>query len=235
MAIGWIKLHRQIFENKFWFAEKFTKAQAWVDLLLLANHTPQTIFIRGVEIQLKTGQLCYSKKTLASRWKWNYATVTNFLDSLHASKMVTTKTNNVSTVISINLYQRYQASNEQSNYQSNEQNETKVTTDNNDKNVKNDNNKIIPAKTRAFSDKQKQYQEIITFLEERLETKFPNYVKQTTALQKMFASGYTQAQIQHVIEKMASEDFYRDKGFDMMTVANQIALYKAKARKAINV
>ncbi len=94
---------------------------------------------------------------------------------------------------------------------------------------------IIPAKSRDLSDKQKQYQEIIRFLEETLQTRFTNYPKQAVGLKKMLSTGYTEAQIRHVIGEMAKEEFYRDKGFDMMTVANQIPLYKAKARKALHV
>lgn len=56
---GWIKLHRQIQENEFYFSERFTKVQAWVDLLLLANHKPATLYIRGVEMRLLPGQLAW--------------------------------------------------------------------------------------------------------------------------------------------------------------------------------
>ena len=62
---GYIALHRKIIDNEFYFSEKFTKTQAWIDLLLLANHSGQTIFIRNIEIKLKVGELCYSQLSLA--------------------------------------------------------------------------------------------------------------------------------------------------------------------------
>jgi len=34
MMPGWIKLHRQITENIYWFSERFTKPQASVNLLV---------------------------------------------------------------------------------------------------------------------------------------------------------------------------------------------------------
>ena len=77
--IGYIKLHRQITENEFYFSERFTKSQAWIDLLLLANFKPNTIFIRGIEVKTNPGELCYSQLSLSKRWKWNIKTVNKFL------------------------------------------------------------------------------------------------------------------------------------------------------------
>ncbi len=81
-AEGYIKLHRQIKENEFWLSERFTKAQAWIDLLLAATYKTRTVFIRGIEINLNPGELCYSKLTLSKRWKWNERTVNKYLNML---------------------------------------------------------------------------------------------------------------------------------------------------------
>jgi hypothetical protein len=124
----WLKLHRSIEENEFWFGERFTKAQAWIDLLLLATYKPRTVFIRGVEINLKPGELCYSQVSLAKRWKWNFKTVVSFLSMLSKREMVETKTSNVTTVISIRNWKKYQSNGEQSGDQSGEQMETRTET-----------------------------------------------------------------------------------------------------------
>ncbi len=128
---GWIKLHRQIEENELWFSEKFTKAQAWVDLLLLARHKEGTLFIRGVEIRLKPGELCRSQISLAKRWKWNFKTVKKFLTDLKNREMVETKITNVTTIISIKKWWSYQVGGEQNG----EQKESKTETNKNGKNV----------------------------------------------------------------------------------------------------
>lgn len=77
---------------------------------------------------------------------------------------------------------------------------------------------------------QEKYGTLIAYLEETLETKFTNYPKQSAALKKMFAAGYTDNQIRIVIRGMNASDFYRDKGFDMTTVMNEIPRFKAKMR-----
>lgn len=133
---GWIPLHRQIMENEFYFAERFTKMQAWIDLLLLANHKPVTIFIRGNEINLKEGQLAYSQLSLAKRWKWNRKTVDKFLSMLQNREMLDNRKERLTTIISIKKWDDYQ----QSGQQKGQQKDNRTDIDNNDNNVNNVNN-----------------------------------------------------------------------------------------------
>lgn len=134
---GWIKLHRSIQENEFYFSERFTKAQAWIDLILLANHKPATIFLRGVEVNLSRGELARSQVTLASRWKWNERTVNKFLKMLEKREMIHIRSTNVTTIVSIRNYNLYQDSTEQSTVQETEQSTSRIQTDKNDNNEKN--------------------------------------------------------------------------------------------------
>lgn len=137
MTTGWIRLHRKIVESELYFTERFTKTQAWIDLLLLANHKPRTIFIRGVEVQLNSGELAYSMQTLSKRWEWNERTVKQFLNWLENRQMIQTRISNVTTIISIVKYTNYQQSTDQSADQNTEQSTSRIQTDNNDKNDKN--------------------------------------------------------------------------------------------------
>ena len=36
---GWIKIHRDILYHEIWSDKPFSKGQAWIDLILLANHS----------------------------------------------------------------------------------------------------------------------------------------------------------------------------------------------------
>jgi predicted transcriptional regulator len=85
---GYIKLHREIMDNALYFAERFTKMQAWIDLLLLANHKPGEFFIRGNRVVLKRDELGYSMKHLAECWQWHRTTVENFLTDLTEREMI---------------------------------------------------------------------------------------------------------------------------------------------------
>lgn len=154
MQEGWIKVHRQISESEIWTAEKFSKGQAWIDLLLLANHKPQTIFIRGIEIRLERGELAYSQLTLAKRWRWNRKTVMSYLSWLENREMIHTKNNNVTTLITIKNYVGYQGERTPERtpegHQNGQQKDTKTDTDKNDKNENNENNEALAERFIQF-------------------------------------------------------------------------------------
>ena len=138
---GWIKLHRQIQDNDFWLKERFTWAQAWIDLLLLANHKENSFWIRGIEIKVKRGEIAYSMVSLAKRWKWTPKTVASFYQALTKRKMVLSKMDNKTTFIQICNYGKYQQqTTEQTTEQSPSRLPSKLPTNNNDKNVNNEKN-----------------------------------------------------------------------------------------------
>lgn len=72
--LGWVKLHRGITGNALWFSEPFTKAQAWVDLILIAS---------------RDGTVSTSIAWLTYRWKWSSKSKTHaFLKYLEAEGMI---------------------------------------------------------------------------------------------------------------------------------------------------
>jgi hypothetical protein len=79
---GWIRLHRKLMDDPIWLAESFTRGQAWVDLLLLANHTDGYIRKRGIRIDLKRGDVGWSETELSKRWRWSRGKVKRFLTEL---------------------------------------------------------------------------------------------------------------------------------------------------------
>lgn len=101
MAKGYIKLHRQIQDCWLWTEDKFSRGQAWVDLLLMANHEDRKMLFEGKLIIVKKGQFITSILKLSERWKWNRKTVSNFLKVLEDDKMVTTERTTKGTTITI--------------------------------------------------------------------------------------------------------------------------------------
>lgn len=121
MSRGWFKIHRKIEDNELWFMERFDKAHAWVDLIMLANHKPRTICLRGKQFKLQRGQLAWSVGSLARRWSWNERTVDRFLLWLESREMCRAEKTNYTTVITIQKYSEYQSSTEQDTEQNTEQ------------------------------------------------------------------------------------------------------------------
>lgn len=131
---GYIKLYRKIIEDELYFAEKFTKIQAWIDLLLLSSYKKRTLFIRDNEISVNPGQICYSQLSLAQRWKWNPKTVNRFLRLLVKRKKADIKISKVTTIITILNWNKYQLYGEQNG----QRRENRTETNNKVKNDKKD-------------------------------------------------------------------------------------------------
>ena len=109
---GWIKLHRKIMDGAYWLSEPFTRAQAWIDLLLLANHTPGHIRKRGILIEVQRGQVGFSEESLVARWKWSRGKVIRFLSELKSNQKISRnpvqqnpKLSSLITIVNYDLYQ----------------------------------------------------------------------------------------------------------------------------------
>jgi len=105
---GWIKLHRKITENPLYFSEPFNRSMAWIDLLLLANHSENYFFKRGIRVDVNIGQIGYDLDSLAKRWKWSRGKVERFILMLEKDSQVVRQKTNVTTLISIVNYKEYQ-------------------------------------------------------------------------------------------------------------------------------
>lgn len=109
MYQGFVAIHRQIRDNKLWFSEKFTGGQAWVDLIMLANHKFGCLNIRGNYVEIKRGQIARSKKNLGEDWKWSEKKVNNFLKFLQKEgqiKLVKTPSIVIIEIINYDIYQQ---------------------------------------------------------------------------------------------------------------------------------
>ena len=109
MTKGWVRLHRQLEDWPLYFSEKFTKTQAWIDLFLMANHTKQTISIRGNILEIERGQIAWSELTMMKRWKWSKVKVKNFLKWLETGQQIAQQNNRyMTTIITILNYEKFQ-------------------------------------------------------------------------------------------------------------------------------
>jgi hypothetical protein len=108
---GWIKLHRQLLDNPLWKCEPFTRGQAWIDLLILANYEKSFFFKRGVRIDVDRGQIARSEVELSDRWKWSRSKVRKFLNDLEKEQQIVQQKSNVTQLITVLKYDFYQHEN----------------------------------------------------------------------------------------------------------------------------
>lgn len=139
---GFITLQRKLQDNWLWLSEPFTKAQAWVDLIFLANHKDSSFFLRGIKVDVKRGQLARGEVALSQRWKWSREKLRNFLKLLETEQQIRQhKTNkiNVIEIINYDLHQRPDNkpdNRKTSNQTTNQTHKNNVNNENNENNYK---------------------------------------------------------------------------------------------------
>lgn len=200
---GWIKLYRQLDELDFYFSERFSKVQAWIDILLLATHKPRTVFIRGIEIKLKPGELAWSITSLAKRWRWNERTVKRFLNMLEERQMIHRKSDNVSTIISVKNWNEYQKTTEQNTEQNTEQMQSRIQTNKNDKNDKND-KKYIKKKSEL-----KLVSEIYSYYQQRINPRSRLTDKAKEKIRVRLRS-FSEDELKKAIDNFASDSWWME-------------------------
>lgn len=142
---GWISVHRTIFNNWLWEDKPFSKGQAWIDLLLLANHSDEKTLLGNELIHVKRGSKVTSLRKLSKRWGWSIKKVNNFLNLLESDNMIVVKRNTKRTAYTIVNYNDYQDEDidkrntkETRGKHAGNTKETRGKTNNNDNNVNND-------------------------------------------------------------------------------------------------
>lgn len=151
MSEGWISLHRKIQDNPIWTKEKFTRGQAWVDLILLANHKRGYIYVRDHKIEVKRGQVGWSQRELSKRWKWSRTKVRKFLGDLEKEQQVKQHKSNSYTIITLINYDKYQQEKPQYIPQESHRKTTGKPQKDTNNNVNNDNNENNKSAREEFS------------------------------------------------------------------------------------
>jgi len=110
MHRGYIRLWRKIQENFLWKEHReFSKAEAWIDILMEVRHDPKPTEIAiGMKVLIcNQGESLYSLATWAKRWNWSKSKVRRVL-KLFASRSMIVVTNETVTVrIKVCNYQTY--------------------------------------------------------------------------------------------------------------------------------
>lgn len=155
---GWICLHRAIQDTWLWDEKPFSKGQAFVDLLLLANYKDVKTPYKGEVITCKRGDVNRSILSLANRWGWDRKTVRKYLSILEKDGKVKVYATTHRTTITIVNYGYYQdigttkgiTKGTTKSQQEGQQSTSKVDINNNDNNENNENKYSANHKTNGF-------------------------------------------------------------------------------------
>ena len=108
MVEGWLKLYRSIKGHWLWEDKPFSRGQAFIDLLLMVNHKDNKILFNGELIEVKRGSRITSLRQLSEGWGWSTSKTKKFLELLEKEKMITIKSDNKKTLVTIENYGLYQ-------------------------------------------------------------------------------------------------------------------------------
>lgn len=105
---GWICLHREITEHWLWDDKPFSKGQAWIDMLLRANHQRDSVLVGTSVYEVDKGEFITSKKKLYESWGWSNRKLENFFELLKKSEMIAVKKHSNKIVVKVLNYGKYQ-------------------------------------------------------------------------------------------------------------------------------
>lgn len=105
---GYVSIWRDIQDNDLWNAEPFSKGQAWIDLILSANHEEKTFLLGNETVNAEVGSVITSELKLMNRWKWGKEKLRNYLKLLEKLGMIKRIPDHKKTVIIICNYAEYQ-------------------------------------------------------------------------------------------------------------------------------
>lgn len=106
--MGWIKVDRCIMDHELWEDKPFSKGQAWIDLILLANYKDKKQMYKGDVVVSKRGEVGRSILWLSNRWGWSRHKTRDFLNFLETQGMIVVDATTSRTTITVENYSKYQ-------------------------------------------------------------------------------------------------------------------------------
>jgi len=203
---GWVKLHRKLQETSLWTCEKFSRGQAWVDLIMLANHEESFFYKRGVKVDVLRGQVARSEVELADRWLWSRTKVRRFLDDLEKEQQIIQQKNNVIQILTIIKYDEYQKKEQQNGQQKDSRKtaEKHIQECKEGEECKEGIEDIVGQEPRQRP--QIPYSDIVSFLNEKAGTAFKQQTQSTKShIRARWAEGFRLEDFKAVIEHKTDE------------------------------
>ena len=106
-GIGWIKLHRKMFENPIVMKDADHLA-VWIYLLGSATYTECPALFKGKKIMLQPGQLITGRKIIAEKLTINESKVRRILDNFEDDQQIDRQRSNQNTLVTLVNWEKYQ-------------------------------------------------------------------------------------------------------------------------------
>lgn len=178
MNEGFIKLSRKFFANPFWAEKrKFSRCEAWLDLIQMAKIEKTTVIVNGKVIILGRGQVCASIRYLSERWGFTTMHTRTFVSLLKSTNMITTHKHNNETVVTLVKYGDYNDNKQTTSTPNNKQSNNPSTNEQQTSSTKNKNIRIKEYKEEKKDVKILQNFDILQNSHSNKELKILNHTK----------------------------------------------------------
>lgn len=108
MSSGVFAISRGVFDHVAFADEPFTEREAWIWMIGEAAWKARRVRVGSAIVQLERGQLAFSMRFAAAKWKWSEARVRRFLKRLKSDAMIDARSDAHSTQVTICKYDEYQ-------------------------------------------------------------------------------------------------------------------------------
>lgn len=194
---GFIKLHRKIQDHWLYQEErKFSRYEAWLDLIMMANHKQTKVLLGNELVQAQRGQVITSEAKLMKKWKWGKSRLRTFLEILENDGMIIKKSDRKKTVINIENYCIYHDKKDETEPPTDHKqtdNKPQSDTIKNDKNVKNEEEDI-------------PYSEIVSYLNDKANKKYKASTPKTKqSIHARWEQGFRLSDFKQVIDIKVNE------------------------------
>lgn len=105
---GVFAVDRGVFEHDMFAPEPFTEREAWIWMIGAAAWQPKRVRVGRKIYDVARGQLVFSERFLAVKWRWSKSRVHRFLKRLEIEAMASHQTDREATHITICNYDNYQ-------------------------------------------------------------------------------------------------------------------------------
>ena len=107
---GVFAVDRGIWDHPIFKNERFTQREAWMWLIGAAAYKRTRVRVGRATVELDRGQLAFSTRFLAKRWRWTDSAVRRFFATLKSDAMIDTEATHEATRITICNYNEHQFS-----------------------------------------------------------------------------------------------------------------------------
>lgn len=108
--IGFFAVHRGVWDHPSFAPEPFTEREAWFWMLSSAAWECKSVRVGRAVVELKRGQLAFSLRFLAEKFRWSEARVRRRITRMISDALIEVKSTREATLITICNYDKYQLS-----------------------------------------------------------------------------------------------------------------------------